>query len=297
MLHVYGGDSGLAAYSGHTKLVVEDDSDAQLSIVGPARSAIYFGDADNEAVGYILYSHGTDYLAIGASNTERIRINNAGNVGIGVTDPSEALEVNGNLLMSGGDIKTDRWLNSDTNTFIGVEVAAAGNLSHSTGEEGWHNTAIGYQSLYSNTIGNSNTANGYRALYSNTTGYQNTASGYAALSSNTTGYQNAASGFTALGSNTIGNSNTANGTSALGTNIGGSRNTASGNAALYFNTSGGETLPEDIERFTLTLPETTTWAPDFGRFTLTPPAATTRPVVRKRSTMSIPRRLAKAKVT
>ena len=34
------------------------------------------------------------------------------NVGIGTANPSEVLDVNGNLIMSGGDIKTDRWLSS-----------------------------------------------------------------------------------------------------------------------------------------------------------------------------------------
>jgi len=42
------------------------------------------------------------------------------------------------------------------------------------------NTAIGVQSLYSNTTGYNNTALGYNALYNNKTGYNNTAIGYGA---------------------------------------------------------------------------------------------------------------------
>jgi hypothetical protein len=124
------------------------------------------------------------------------------------------LGVSSSLYKMGGDIKTDRWLNEDTNTFIGVGVVGAGNLTHTTGYEGWYNTAFGYQSFYSNTIGDSNTAIGMRALYANTTGYENTSNGLFALNSNITGNQNTASGSYALGLNTTGSNNTALGYAA-----------------------------------------------------------------------------------
>jgi len=146
--------------------------------------------------------------------------------------------VSSSLYKMGGDIKTDRWLNSDTNTFIGVGVAGAGNLTHSSSIEGWYNTAFGYQSLYSNTTGYRNTASGTAALGSNTTGYHNTASGAFALNSNTTGYYNSASGSDALFSNTEGYRNTASGSAALYSNTTGSNNTASGMWALASNTTG-----------------------------------------------------------
>jgi hypothetical protein len=162
------------------------------------------------------------------------------NVGIGTSSPTERLEVNGNLKM-GGDIKTDRWLNRDTNTFIGVGVVGAGNLTHSSGTQGWLNTAFGYRSLYSNTIGWTNTATGESALFSNNEGWSNSASGGAALYSNTTGYQNTASGVAALYSNTTGYQNTASGTHALYSNTEGKQNTASGDQALYSNTGSYNT--------------------------------------------------------
>jgi hypothetical protein len=126
----------------------------------------------------------------------------------------------------GGDIKTDRWLNSNTNTFIGVGVAGAGNLTHTTYAEGWYNTAFGYQSLFSNTTGYFNTASGLAALSGNTTGYSNTASGLSALSGNTTGRYNTASGIDALGSNTTGSWNTAIGAGA-------GQNATTGNYNIY----------------------------------------------------------------
>ena len=52
---------------------------------------------------------------------------------------------------------------------------------------GAYNTAVGYQSLYSNTTANNNTAVGYQALYNNTTAGRNTAVGFSAGSGQTTG--------------------------------------------------------------------------------------------------------------
>jgi len=76
------------------------------------------------------------------------------------------------------------------------------------------NTAIGFQALANNTIGESNTATGEQALQSNTTGNNNTAVGTIAMLANTTGIQNTAVGQQALQSNTTGNGNIALGFTA-----------------------------------------------------------------------------------
>jgi len=81
--------------------------------------------------------------------------------------------VSSSLYKLGGDIKTDRWLNSNTNTFIGVGVAGAGNLTHTTYDDGWYNTAFGYASLYNITTGINNTAIGNQAGRDQTTGSGN----------------------------------------------------------------------------------------------------------------------------
>jgi hypothetical protein len=89
-------------------------------------------------------------------------------------------------------------------------------------------TAIGFQSLYSNTIGFFNTAIGYKALYTNSTGNSNTASGSASLYNNSTGYNNSAHGINALLDNTTGYANTANGAGSLLANTIGYCNTGIG---------------------------------------------------------------------
>ena len=63
---------------------------------------------------------------------------------------------------------------------------------------GSNNTAVGNQSLYSNTTASNNTAVGYQSGYNNTTGGYNTAIGQQALYSNTTAYDNTAVGYQAL---------------------------------------------------------------------------------------------------
>jgi len=102
---------------------------------------------------------------------------------------------------------------------------------------GANNTAVGYQSIYSNTTGTANTAIGLQALYANTTASSNTAVGFQAAVLNTTGASNTAVGESALRSNTTASQNTAIGYQALYSNTG-PYNVAIGYRALYSNTGG-----------------------------------------------------------
>lgn len=74
---------------------------------------------------------------------------------------------------------------------------------------GSNDTAVGTDTLRSNTTGTNDTATGYGALYFNTTGSQNTATGNIALEGNTTGGYNTAVGFESLVNNTTASYNTA----------------------------------------------------------------------------------------
>ena len=107
-----------------------------------------------------------------------------------------------------------------------------------------YNTALGAQSLYSNTTASYNTAVGYQAAYANTTGVGLVAVGRGALYGNTTGYGNVAVGDSPLNSNTTGAYNVAIGsyvsggtTSPLVANSTGSNNVAIGSGALSSNTT------------------------------------------------------------
>jgi len=213
---------------------------------------------NNFTSGSVLFSN-TDGT-ITEDNSNFFWDNTNKRLGIGTKTPSQTLHVLGDTLLEGniyakGDIYTDRWLNSETNTAIGIGVFGAGSLLHTDGNEGYFNTAIGYNSLYSNTTGSGNLALGpfslYNntegffnvvigsySLYSNTAGKSNVAIGYQSLEYNTTGYSNVSLGFVSLNKNTTGNYNIAIGDSSLYSNTEGHRNTAIGYNSLYHNETG-----------------------------------------------------------
>ena len=96
---------------------------------------------------------------------------------------------------------TDRWLVSDTNTFLGINVAGSGNLD--TG--GLWNTATGSITLEDITTGPGNTVTGYGSGSNITEGGYNSGNGYNTLFNTTLGYYNTAMGHLAGYTNTIGN--------------------------------------------------------------------------------------------
>jgi len=201
-------------------------------------------------------------LIFGTANAERLRITDAGNVGIGTTTPTERLSVAGNINLTGDLLfnGTGMGINNlsdgrvaGNSTFLGLNAGlnddGTDNKNVGVGEgalqantSGVNNTAVGMRALLANTTGNSNTATGFESLQSNTTGGSNTANGRSALQSNTTGSNNAANGFQALGSNTTGGNNTATGYRTLYANTTGSNNVASGLNTLYELTTGSNNL-------------------------------------------------------
>jgi hypothetical protein len=122
----------------------------------------------------------------------------------------------------------------------GSENTAVGSNTLSSNTVGFSNTAIGNRALGDNIMGNFNTAVGTVALDFNTTGSNNTAIGDAALSSNTTGQHNTATGRFALLENRVGNYNTATGFGALFDSVG-SDNTAIGAVALFHSKGSDNT--------------------------------------------------------
>ena len=147
------------------------------------------------------------------SDTERMRIDTSGNVGIGTSSPAKKLDVNGDALING--ITVGRGSGAvATNTAMGYQAA----FSNTTGLQ---NIAIGYQSSYTNTVSNYNVAIGSSTLYANT-GTGNTAAGYNSSSSVTTGSYNVGYGYASL--NTI---TTASGVIGIGQGAGSALTTGS----------------------------------------------------------------------
>ncbi len=77
------GDEGITIYSGNT-----------------SRGNIYFADGTTSSDPYrgqINYFHDSDYLRFVTAATERMRIDSSGQVGIGTSSPSEALEISADI--------------------------------------------------------------------------------------------------------------------------------------------------------------------------------------------------------
>gem|GEM_PF-6382751 len=215
-------------------------------------------------------------MLFGTNLTERMRIAEAGNIGINTTGPDRRLDVLDSfypqlrLTYTNESIYTDLqtdasgylYVNASGNR-VGIENNAPGYTLDVGGDTniadaseyrigGTQVLSKGNGSLTGNIIvgdgggnlthgsaseGYYNTAVGLAAFSSDSTGYMNSALGYSALNHNTTGYSNTAVGAYALSGNYIGYRNSAFGASALWLNDG-DENSAFGNAALLQNTSG-----------------------------------------------------------
>ncbi len=137
----------------------------------------------------------------------------------------------GKLLITNGT--NPSWSNTIGNDLtINTLTVGLGGGSVST------NTAVGVETLFSNTTGGANTANGFRSLRENTTGDMNSALGYNSLRYNTTGSENVAFGYNSMFANTSGGKNSAFGKETLSSNTTGTYNTAIGYQSLLSNTSG-----------------------------------------------------------
>lgn len=123
--------------------------------------------------------------------------------------------------------------NSNTGNFN----TAVGDNSLLTNSTGNNIVAIGSNTMYGNSTGNENTAVGSRARHENTTASANTAIGYEALYSNTTSGENVAVGYQALKSNQK-DSNTGVGYQSLFANTSGDSNTGIGKESLKNSTTG-----------------------------------------------------------
>ena len=216
-------------------------------------------------------SGGLNNYEIYANSTSPFVVEGSGNVGIGTTNPSYMLDVNGAINIAGnaagyqqagntilyasttnaslavGASAAAAWMSASSTLWDDVAIGQGALATTPTNATAQYNTAVGFNSLTSNTTGSQNTANGLQALYSNTTGNYNTANGLNSLYFNTTGSSNTANGIDSLASATSTTGDTAVGFQS-GYNISGATgavgnfNTLFGYQSGYSITTGGNNV-------------------------------------------------------
>ena len=139
-------------YSG-VDLTVGDTTDSQngLSIQTSTTGNGYllFGDGSGAASyrGQINYKHGDDYMAFSTANTEAMRIDSSGRVGIGTSSPDARVKIVGDdtasgitLRLDGGGVQTQRGIvfavGGADYGFINIPVGGGGAMSFGTGSAG-----------------------------------------------------------------------------------------------------------------------------------------------------------------
>jgi hypothetical protein len=104
LLHIQSGLSDAVLRTGlDTPFVVEGSGSTFIQVVGGVNSAKGFliGNSTDSAISGFIYDEDGGGLAIKSGGSNRVYISPAGNVGIGKNNPTEKLEVAGNIKLSG----------------------------------------------------------------------------------------------------------------------------------------------------------------------------------------------------
>lgn len=190
--------------------------------------------------GAIPYFSATNTLA------DSLIFQSSGRIGIGTTTPAFALDVVGDLNITGSILQgSSRLLHNYTasgttgkNIFVGIgsgntTMAYSSNVNNAS-----LNTGLGADTLKSLTTGRSNVAIGTGATTSVTTGSYNVAVGVDTLSVATSAGWSTALGYKALSATTSGTSNSAMGAYALSANTTGLDNVSVGASSMLNTTTG-----------------------------------------------------------
>jgi len=104
-LHISASASGVTPASGDA-LFIEKSGSTVLAVATASTSSAFitFPDPSSDIAGFISYNHITDDMSFftGGGGTLAMTLDNSQRVGIGLSDPAEELEVNGQLLVGNG---------------------------------------------------------------------------------------------------------------------------------------------------------------------------------------------------
>lgn len=217
-----GGRIAIATCSACYSAIANPDDFVLGNDGGNVRDLVLTSRSDNPSGGAIRFATGTISGSFPA-DTEKMRITQAGNLGIGTITPNEQLEITGNFRLPASTAS------------VGVIKSGANRFIHNFGVFNFF-AGVNAGNFTMATAACCNTAVGHEAFQSNTTGVQNVALGRAVLKSNTTGSDNTAIGTRTLENNTTGRHNTAVGGGALFNNVSGQDNIALGSAGNNLTT-------------------------------------------------------------
>ena len=99
LLHITGVDTGAMNFNASANLVIEDTGTSWLYFMSDVEgiAGIAFGDTADTFKASIDYNHDGDYLRIYSNSAERVRIDNAGKVGIGTSLPDSILHIKADI--------------------------------------------------------------------------------------------------------------------------------------------------------------------------------------------------------
>jgi hypothetical protein len=172
---------------------------------------------------------------------ENMRLWDNGNVGIGTTTPTVALEVSGTISATHfvGDGSS---LSGVVASSVSPETISINDLSDASSTVASGNMFLGSLGGSSITTGTNNVGLGIGALASAAWALQNTAIGTQALAKTVNGVNNVAIGYNALNANTSGQNNIAIGPYVLYLNSTGGGNIGIGSGAMTYNRTGSHNI-------------------------------------------------------